>query len=303
MHRVLSTVAAAFVALLVMGPGPAFAAHVSCGDVITSDTTLDADVICGAEDPGVTAPDGQSYALLIGADGVQLDLAGHSVVVPPVFQTGNLISALGNYGHDHVTVANGELTESVTLQGARRNRLSDLSIGGFIGNLVLDASRANEIRRVRMSGDQGSALIRNGSNDNTLTRNDFDLDNGVQLLDSDRNAVLRNTSCASTAPYSVWAGSDGNLLKGNVAACPAGQALYGFRVVDGAKWNILANNTANAIGSIAGIYAGDASTVLLNNTADDNAGLGMLAVPGVYGRGNHASGNGDPRQCVEVTCR
>ena len=47
---------------------PASASHVNCGDVITQDTTLDSDLLnC----PG----DG----LVIGADGVTVDLAGHTI--------------------------------------------------------------------------------------------------------------------------------------------------------------------------------------------------------------------------------
>src|SRR4051794_9481152 len=48
--------------------GQAVASHVQCGDVITSDTTLDSDLL---DCPG----DG----VVIGADGVTLDLAGHLI--------------------------------------------------------------------------------------------------------------------------------------------------------------------------------------------------------------------------------
>jgi hypothetical protein len=41
-----------------------------------------------------------------------------------------------------------------------------------------------------------------------------------------------------------------------------------------------------------------------NNRAIRNADLGIEAVRGVIdGGGNRASGNGDPRQCVNVACR
>ena len=57
------------VALLVaLLPSSAIATHVSCGDVITQDTTLDSDLVnC----PG----DG----VVIGASGITLDLAGHTI--------------------------------------------------------------------------------------------------------------------------------------------------------------------------------------------------------------------------------
>jgi hypothetical protein len=39
------------------------------------------------------------------------------------------------------------------------------------------------------------------------------------------------------------------------------------------------------------------------NTANNNGNLGILAVPGtIDGGGNNASGNGNPAQCVGVSC-
>ena len=55
-------------ALLAVLAGQALANHVQCGDVISQDTTLDSDLI---DCPG----DG----LVIGADGITLDLGGHTV--------------------------------------------------------------------------------------------------------------------------------------------------------------------------------------------------------------------------------
>ena len=53
---------------LAVGAGPAFANHVTCGDIITSDTTLDSDL--------VNCP---SNGIVIGADDVTLDLNGHTI--------------------------------------------------------------------------------------------------------------------------------------------------------------------------------------------------------------------------------
>jgi hypothetical protein len=50
------------------GAGEAVATHVSCGDTITTDTTLDSD-LANCPGPG----------LVIGADNVTLDLGGHTI--------------------------------------------------------------------------------------------------------------------------------------------------------------------------------------------------------------------------------
>jgi hypothetical protein len=53
----------------------------------------------------------------------------------------------------------------------------------------------------------------------------------------------------------------------------------------------------------AGIAVGNPSTTITKNRAVRNGGLGIKAVEGVIdGGGNRASGNGDPRQCVNVKC-
>ena len=51
-----------------MGGGRALASHVGCGDMITTDTTLDSDLV-----------DCPNNGIVIGADDVTLDLNGHTI--------------------------------------------------------------------------------------------------------------------------------------------------------------------------------------------------------------------------------
>ena len=90
-----SCAAALSVALL---PSTAIATHVSCGDVITQDTTLDSDL---NDCPG----DG----LVIGADGVTLDLRGHLLQATDASQGQQGVD--NSAGHDDVTVTNGTIRE------------------------------------------------------------------------------------------------------------------------------------------------------------------------------------------------
>src|SRR4051812_5914152 len=66
--RVLAVVASV-VALLVWMAAPAYGTHVSCGQTITTDTTLDSDLDCRDS----------RFAITFGANGVDLDLGGHTV--------------------------------------------------------------------------------------------------------------------------------------------------------------------------------------------------------------------------------
>ena len=54
--------------MIAFGTGQASASHVSCGDEITADTTLDSDLV---DCPG--------NGIVIGADDITLDLNGHLV--------------------------------------------------------------------------------------------------------------------------------------------------------------------------------------------------------------------------------
>ena len=53
-----------------------------------------------------------------------------------------------------------------------------------------------------------------------------------------------------------------------------------------------------------GIDVDAAGTTIARNKANVNADLGIEAVPGVIdGGGNKASGNGNPAQCMNVSCK
>ena len=65
-----------------------------CGDTITQDTTLDSDLL---DCPGP--------AIIVGADGITIDLGGHTV-------SGQVFGpSVGNSGFDDVTVRNGRLQQ------------------------------------------------------------------------------------------------------------------------------------------------------------------------------------------------
>ena len=51
-----------------------------------------------------------------------------------------------------------------------------------------------------------------------------------------------------------------------------------------------------------GIDVDNASARIVSNVAVNNGDYGIEAVPGVSASGNRASGNGNPAQCLNVTC-
>lgn len=112
---VLALVVAGVTAL---GAGPALASHVSCGDTITTDTTLDSDL--------VNCP---NNGIVIGADNITLDLNGHTIdgdgtpVDPcPEGETCD-VGVDNSAGHSGVTVQRGSVRQfslGVLVVGAPR---------------------------------------------------------------------------------------------------------------------------------------------------------------------------------------
>jgi hypothetical protein len=106
-HRVsvtlalLALVVALSVAGAVLGGSQALAGPVRCGDTIMADTTLDGDLL-----------DCPNNGIVIGADGITLDLNGHTLegdnaLVGPCPEDEFCDFGIANDGHNDVRITNG----------------------------------------------------------------------------------------------------------------------------------------------------------------------------------------------------
>ena len=130
---------AVLVAFAVAGPvavggGHAQASQVGCGDTITADTTLDSDLV-----------DCPNNGIVIGADGITLDLSGHSISGngKPVRRCPRREPCdigVVNDGHDGVTVRDGAVRQ--------------FGIGAFVGR-----ARDNRVLAVSSSRNQSSGFV------------------------------------------------------------------------------------------------------------------------------------------------
>jgi len=258
---------------VVVGADPAFARHVSCGDTITADTTLDSDLV-----------DCPNNGLLIGADNVTLDLNGHTV-------TGNgkpvkrcrrrelCDVGLLNDGHDGVTVRHGSVRDfavGVFVGKARHNRVLRVSSSRnfFFGFVIAETARS-VVRDSSGSGNAApegdgiglfgsrhirildSSFRRNGlgmhvddSTDNVIKRNRFSRNGpGIIMEEGDRNQVRRNR-CARNDVCVLVAPGSRNVIAWNRSS----RDRNGFALEKG-RGNVLARNVVvRARGD--GIYLG-----------------------------------------------
>jgi hypothetical protein len=312
--RLPGLVAALAFCLILASSGSALASHVQCGDVITQDTTLDRDLLnC----PG----DG----LVIGADGVRLNLAGHTV--------------------DGVDT---EVTTGIKSLGFNDLVINNGNVDGFEFGVDLTTSNST-IRDITVTSCCSITVgIGVGGNDNTVVRNVTTNGGGMIGVHGDRNVVSRNLIQSQTDDsYFHVSGTDirvsHNRIETGCVVCEGlslGEvhgAVISHNVVTGGGCNCagisafsatstdsrLAHNTVTGMGygiTVSGDFdvfhntssfndydgiqvSGEGST-LTRNTANFNGELGIYAAPGTLdGGGNRARGNGNPAQCVGVRCK
>ncbi len=367
--------AAVAVVLAVTGgeAGEAVASHVSCGDTITADTTLDSDLV-----------DCPSNGIVIGADDITLDLNGHRIdgdgePFEPCPEDEFCDVGVANDGHDGVTVRDGSVREFAVgafVLRARDNRVLDISssrnllFGIFVAevarSLVRDSSGNDNLRPdgdgMGLFGSHDVRIVDNSfrnnplglhvedSTDNLIKGNRFSHNRPGILMEADRNRVRRNRFARNGAGLLVNGSRnvvarnrlsrDGegigiekgrhNLVARNVVVDARGRGIRlgldfhngpsiggvdnivrrnvvrgsggdGFQVNEKGS-SLLKRNVASGAKD-DGFDVESRSTRLAKNRARRNADLGIDAVQGVIdGGGNRASGNGDGRQCVNVTC-
>jgi Right handed beta helix region len=303
---------AAVVAFMAIGATTASATHVQCGDVITQDTTLDSDVIC---------PDGwESAGITIVNDDVTVDLAQHAVRAP---STTEILESNGietDGPRRGLVVRNGSVlgfSTGVRLQAsfstAERMVLRNGSIGVFMAgdqNLVRrNRAYTTGFAPIQLRGD-GFVVDRNvawGGYDScmivrgdhpTVTRNDAGgcYTGGVSISNYTAALVARNRVTHSTGGLGV-VGSGAHVEWNRVS-----HNYYGLDVSD--PHAVVTRNVASDNVGDSGIEVFVAGATVSRNRADRNAYLGIDAVSGtIDGGGNRASGNGNPAQCVGVSCR
>jgi parallel beta-helix repeat protein len=296
--------------LFAVAPGPALAAHVGCGAVVTQDTTLDSDLM-----------DCPANGVLIAGSGVTLDLAGHTID-----GTGGAFGVVTTGRASGVTVTGGRVRGfhiAVEAEGGQFV-VRDLEVTGAHNGILLGTTSAvvagvlawgNDGSGLNMSGARNvlvidSVMVANGAGvsapgvgSSRLERNFFGWNtfHGVRAAGMSDSVLLGNRVHANgTVGIRLEEGSSGNVLSGNRVS---GSGTDGIVLAEDSGDNRLERNRSVRNGADGFDLAGAGAT-LVRNRADRNAGLGFDAPLGVaIDVRNTARHNGDSRQCVGVDCR
>lgn len=231
------------------GTAAAGAPAVRCGSTITKSTTLTADLL---DCPGT--------GLVVGADGITLDLGGHTI--SGTNADGG--EGIANDGHAGVQIRNGHISGF---------RFNGVGIRGARGSVV----RSLVIRRIGADGAEGEAVsagifVKDSPGSKLLAN---DVSNAVKAYQSDGVVVL--ASKGSTVR--------GNTLSGNNWNGLALLESPGSRIAD----NELSGNGNNG----SEVNGGSDATWIVGNSADGNTNSGIVAGSGtgLHVTGNSAKGN------------
>jgi hypothetical protein len=296
--------------------------NLACGDVITNDFVLSGTTTCESEQVG----------LVIGADGVDVDLNGHGLNGPtgPVSDETTGVGVDNTAGHDDVTVRNGSARrwgDAVRLTGANFNLLRNLDLRQGATNqsgVRIDGGESNTIRSSQITGIHGlsvtgsEALVVADSGGYgwqvsgvgaRLVRNNIGAVGPFTpclVLSGNRNRVADNFlgGCAGGGIFLESGGENelvGNELEGGLGTGLPGD-FDGIRIQPFTAGTLLQGNYAHGFHD-DGIDVRAPATRLVGNRADSNLGFGINAVAGVTdGGGNTASGNDEAAQCRNVVC-
>src|SRR5205814_5049004 len=300
------------------------ARKIGCGTTIRADTVLSSDVgSC------------RGTALEVGADGVTLDLGGHTV------RGAIVASGRSDVAITDGTVAGDVILEDVQWASVRRVRVrrgsieclrsAGCAIAGNVltgGGIVIDRSAIgvpNRIRRNVVSGAPSAAITVSRTDTTQVTRNAVRA-SGLGILMSHsadlliaRNRISGNsgtglsgyfgTSTVIVRNFIAANGGDGISLRTwggetqiarNVALGNRGSGILGSVL---AHWRVTANLASR--NGASGIVIGGAveEATLRANRAERNGGLGIDAGPGVLdGGANRAFLNGASAQCAGIVC-
>jgi hypothetical protein len=289
---------------IVLSAAGAVHAQVNCGDVITDDAVMNADLVCGANDPAVTVNGGTldmnghrisgclgDGIVVVGtgarvengsvdgcAVGVRLEGGGghyvRDLVASDSFLDGFRVSADGNKLTN--TSAVGNIEDGYDITGdqntlkdsfAINNLLTGFRIAGARNKLHENTSSSNTGDGYGVSGD-GNKFVRNIAESNN-SRN--------YLVTGISNQLTRNVASRSTFEAGIEIVGNDNKLSKNVAVNNGNGNDPGVLITG--NENRL-NSNSSSFNSEAGFEIAGNDNVLIACKAAGNTGIGFEVVSG-----------------------
>jgi parallel beta-helix repeat protein len=240
-----------------------------------------------------------------------------------------------NDGHNGVRISGGTVQEfavGALVFAASRNVLGNLTTVDhvFSGIILVEVART-KVRgstASRNAGpDSGVGITLLASHNNRIVGNAFvnNRELGIHLDQADHNFIGKNRVHGNREGGIVLQGDRNHIVANRVVGDGITITLFDGggavdnvvrrnRVLDARRAGIAVDTATSIRGTLVrgnkvfgakgdGIIIGNRRTTVTRNRASRNGDLGIQAVEGVIdGGGNIAHHNGDPRQCVNVSC-
>jgi len=247
-----------------LAPASAAARHVECGDRITRDVRLDANL---ENCPG--------NGLTVAADGITIDLGGH--VVDGSGRGIGISNGFWGDGHRDVTIRNGKVRgfRIGVRSGAHGTRLARLRVArNAAGGIALRSRQCRVERNVVTDNGYGHGIFVGAVSDCRVTGNRVagHLGAGIEASRSRGHAIERNRVTGNRQAGIVLAGTAGVRAERNVVTRNGGPGIWLF---DGATANVVARNTLAANESGILLSLGGGANRIVGNSVSGSRGIGI----------------------------
>jgi parallel beta-helix repeat protein len=278
--RIVVVAALTLAVTVAAGASMAQTSALSCGDTITADTTLEADLT-----------DCPSNGLVIGADNITLDLNGHTIS-----GDGKLVKrcprrqicdvGVANDDHAGVTIRGGSVRGfaiGVGVFRVRNNRLVKLasSENQWFGFVIANSARtvirdSSGNSNPRPDGDGLGVFL---SHDLRIVHNSFRRNGqiGIHIEKSEDN-LIKGNEFVGNGDFGILLESDGNQLRGNHSVR---DGVAGIQVGPASR-NVIVGNRIDGSGEGIGLEKGRGNVVARNvmvGVRHDGIRLGMWDPP------------------------
>jgi parallel beta-helix repeat protein len=251
-----AVLASTVVAVIALSRADAATKQLSCGATITTDTTLDSDLV-----------DCPNNGIVIGADDITLDLNGHRIDGDGTEFADCPKNTFCDVGvlddrYDGVKIKGGSTREflvGVWLAGARHSRVVEISSSKnvFFGAVVGRSSRS---------------VIR----DSSFSHNIPPEGDGIGLFGSDHIKIAGNSIKDNRGPGIHVDASNGNLIKGNLFSHSSpGVLIGGDRGSDRGDRNEVRGNRFVRNGEGILVARGSRNVIARNDLSRDGTGIGL----------------------------
>jgi hypothetical protein len=272
----------------------------------TTNVRLMEDLTCAGDPNSYFQPP----AITIGADGIDVDLGGHTLTVSGVWDA---VSG----GRRYVTIRNGTIVGGeINIIDSEYGVLTDLS---FI-HVGIRLGRNGLFRRNRVAG--GSIYAENVRDFNLIMGNTIEnasigfdgsyntvRDNVIESgsiwnIEGHAISVIRNRMKRGAISMQNSESGEVLVMDNVVTESPGHGITVGCRPGSGPA-RVVGNNVSHSAGHGILIYPEvecNKKALVKRNRASDNGRCGIYAPDAVDGGHNKAKRNADPEQCVGVSC-